>query len=236
MFGVYLLPKTICRKLESLFSSFWWNKTHTRGLSWCSWNNMSWPKDLGGLGFHKLHFFNLAMLCKQGWRIIQNPESLVARVLKARYFPYTDFFHAGKGSYPSLIWSSILASRYLLQAGMIWRVGNGSTIQAWNDPWLPIPHEHRIQTQPPPGIANIKVEELILQDPKRWNSDLLHVLFEDRDVNAIMQIPLSIRDIPDHIGWQFTETGQYSVKSGYKLALQIQSLPSPPTSSLWRDC
>lgn len=30
----------------------------------------------GGLGFGDLHLFNLAMLAWEGWRLVQNPDSL----------------------------------------------------------------------------------------------------------------------------------------------------------------
>ena len=35
----------------------------------------------GRLGYRDLHLFNLAMLARQGWRILQNPDSLVAQLL-----------------------------------------------------------------------------------------------------------------------------------------------------------
>ena len=40
----------------------------------------------GGIGFRNLQAFNLAMLAKQGWRLISNPNSLVAQIYKARYY------------------------------------------------------------------------------------------------------------------------------------------------------
>lgn len=53
------------------------------------WHHLCTPKKLGSLDFRKLKGFNMAMLRKQGWRLIQNPNSLISRVFKARYFPRT---------------------------------------------------------------------------------------------------------------------------------------------------
>ena len=39
-----------------------------------------------GLGFRNIWDFNLAMLEKEGWKLLTNPNSLVARLLKAKYF------------------------------------------------------------------------------------------------------------------------------------------------------
>ena len=55
----------------------------------------------GGLGFRNLQTFNLAMLAKQGWRLVMNLDSLVAQIYKAKYYQHGDVFKAKLGSNPS---------------------------------------------------------------------------------------------------------------------------------------
>ena len=54
----------------------------------------------GGMGFRDLQAFNLAMLAKQGWRMMSHPSSSMARLYKARYFPNNDVLSANLGSNP----------------------------------------------------------------------------------------------------------------------------------------
>lgn len=75
------------------------------------------------MGFRDLVAFNKALLAKQVWRILLYPNSLIARILKARYFKNSDIMLAKTGSNPSYIWRSLLWSRDLLKKGLCWKVG-----------------------------------------------------------------------------------------------------------------
>ena len=77
------------------------------------------------MGFRNLQLFNLALLGKHGWRLVTNPHSLCARVLKEKYFPNTDFWEASAHSHASATWRAILAGREALGVGMIKRIGDG---------------------------------------------------------------------------------------------------------------
>ena len=61
---------------------------------------MCLKKKDGGLGFRDLNAFNLALLAKQGWRIIQNLNSLLHKVLKAKYFKRSCFMEAQLANNP----------------------------------------------------------------------------------------------------------------------------------------
>jgi hypothetical protein len=94
-------------------------------------------KYVGGLGFRDIELFNLALLARQALRILQVPDSLSARVLKAVYFLDGDFLSAMVRPHPSQVWRSILEGRDALKVGLIRRIGDGRSTSAWDMKWLP---------------------------------------------------------------------------------------------------
>lgn len=65
-----------------------------KGIHWCSWSKLSTLKENSGIGFRDFEKFNIALLEKQGWRLLQRPNLLLSQVLKAKYFVDTDFLNA----------------------------------------------------------------------------------------------------------------------------------------------
>ncbi|XP_061993634.1 uncharacterized protein LOC133711546 [Rosa rugosa] len=65
-----------------------------RKIHWSAWDKMCIPKEEGGLGFRNMELFNQDLLAKQGWRLLKYPNSLLARTLKAKYFPEDSFLNA----------------------------------------------------------------------------------------------------------------------------------------------
>lgn len=87
--NVFLLPMEIIKDFERSISRFWWNTSNTdrNSIHWMSWDRLSRHKACGGMSFRDFRDFNIAMLGKQGWRFITNPNIMVSKVYKARYFP-----------------------------------------------------------------------------------------------------------------------------------------------------
>ncbi|XP_074337381.1 putative mitochondrial protein AtMg00310 [Apium graveolens] len=126
----------------------------------------------GGLSFRQLHDFNVALLGKQGWRLITNPESLVARIFKAFYFPQSNFLHAKLGSSPSFIWRSVFEAQDMIKNGLRCRVGSGNSVSILKDPWLPDARCPYI-TSENEALGNQMVLALMVINERRWDIELI---------------------------------------------------------------
>lgn len=167
------------------------------------------PKRNGGLSFLDLESFNLALLCKQGWRIIKNPISLLSRVMQAKYFPLVEFSSATLGYRPSYIWRSILTPKpYLLQQ-IRSRIDNGHSVNIWGDKWLTTPHLFKLSS-PKHLIAFdriLKVFQLIDFERGVWKHELIQQYFSSYEAEEIFEVPLYDAWPRDEQVWLNTPTG-----------------------------
>ena len=122
------------------------------------------PKADGGMGFKDLRAFNLALLAKQGWRLIQNPGSLTHRVLKAKYFSESNFMEVQIGKKPSYIWRSLMEGRKVLDKGLRWSIENGQSVRIWGDRWLPTQNSFKVTSPRPQAFEGSMVDSLLDQE------------------------------------------------------------------------
>ena len=52
---------------------------------WIRWEKVCLPKERGGLGIKDINTFNMALLGKWKWHLLQNQGELWAKVLESRY-------------------------------------------------------------------------------------------------------------------------------------------------------
>jgi len=238
----FKLPRSICDEIERLMANYWWQTNRNDSPThWVAWDRLKHLKKEGGLGFRDIEKFNESMLAKQAWRILQNPSCLLARVLKGRYFSSSNILTATRGSRPSFGWQSILLGRDLLKRGLRFTIGNDTTIQPWVDPWLPIHPPRPPRLTSPTSIT--RVNELFLHHQAAWNETLIRAVVHPDDVSHILRIKISSHQDKDYLGWHYSDTGIYSVRSGYWLAMHLpdqEVLPLPPhgdpqlKQSIWK--
>ena len=65
----------------------------------------------GGMGFHDLYLFNMAMLARQAWRLLTSPDTLCGNVLKMKYFPNMSILQCTTIGTPASKTRSYLANR-----------------------------------------------------------------------------------------------------------------------------
>ncbi|MCH81674.1 hypothetical protein A2U01_0002465 [Trifolium medium] len=202
----FLLPKGLCKQIESMASNFWWgSNTDKKKLHWINWKKMCKNKTQGGLGFRNTCMFNEALLAKQGWIIATQPESLVAKVYKAKYFAKCHFMEA--------------------------KNGNGERVNIWKDNWLPKQNGFKVwSTQQGYTHCNL-VKDLINPATNQWNHDLIHQIFLPFEANQILQLTLVEPNSMDELIWSGTKDNIYTVKSGYHAAMEWNHLSPNQASS-----
>jgi hypothetical protein len=142
------------------------------------------------------------LLARQAWRILQDPKSLSARILKSVYFPTCDFLEAQVGTSPSRVWRAIFEGKEVLQQGLIRRIGNGETTNIWSSNWLPRDGMLKpvvcVHADPP-----MLVSELIDMQTRSWDRAKVDSFFVPMDAKLIYKIPLPIRRHDDCWAWHY---------------------------------
>ena len=168
-----------------------------------------------------IHEFNLALLAKKLWRLVQYPDSLVARVLKGRYYRMTSPLRAVSPSSPSYVWTSILATRKLLLLRIRQKIHSGYEVRVWEDPWIPTRPARLAIPVAPVMNSNMRVSDLINQNSKEWDEGTLDDYVHPGDIPLICSMAISSTHRHDTFCWEYTRNGQYTVKSGYWVAQNL---------------
>ncbi|KAA3455898.1 reverse transcriptase [Gossypium australe] len=144
----FLLPKTLCGELESMFAKYWWQHgKDKRGIHWCQWDFMS--KDV-------------------------------------------------------------------LRKGLVWRMGIGNSISVNTDAWIPEAYNFKLLSQVE-SMRDCCVNLLIDNNLCKWKEELVRYTFAEKDAARILRIPLASNPHEDFRAWGGEASGEFSVRSAYKL-------------------
>lgn len=214
--SVFIIPKAFCDRISGMIARFWWRSAgKERGLHWVSWAHLKKPKKEGGLGFRDLHAMNMALIAKQVWRIHENPNSLWVWVLKGIYFPNSSIWDAKKGANCSWGWTSILKGRDFINRHKAWLIKDGADVNIATDRWL-VTGERILGND----IIQQDTRVAELMTSHAWNVRKVFHLFPRDMARSILATPINPQILHDDVFWPHARDGKYSVKTGYKIALQ----------------
>lgn len=136
----------------------------------------------------------------------------MSRVFKARCFPNSSFLEAGLRSNPSYLWRSIWSSQGLVRASARVRVGNGTSFSIGGVLWLPCAF---VSFDLNEVVAEALISSLMQVGANCWDADVVRDMFNSKDSEHVLGIPLSFSSVDDSWCWSFDKSGAYSVKTAY---------------------
>ena len=152
--------------------------------------------------------------------LIQKPNSICAKLLKAKYFPNGNILDTVFTGDASPAWRGIEHGLSLLKRGTIWRIRNGSKTRIWRDNWIPRASTLRVTGKR--SRTRLKwVKDLFYPDTKLWNEQLIREIFHEHDAEEIIRIKVPQWEEDDFVAWHFENSGVFSVKSAYKLGYNL---------------
>lgn len=234
--STFRFPTRLCNDLDALIRKFWWGAGNSnKFMALKAWKDICKPKDKGSLGIKRFTDINSSLLAKLGWKVATGEETLWTRMLKAKYLKNHSFFECTKKVGDSPIWKGILSSRAFLKKGVCFKIGNGSKIKIWTNPWIP-----SLQGKVPvlkEGIprGNWKlVADMGEPDGSGWQTELIKDIFSEESANAILSLHWPMDFEEDWLCWCGTDNGRFTVKSCYVINCEGEEEGSRIWKILWK--
>lgn len=216
----FKLLQSLCKRIQSALTRFWWGSSpEKQKISWVAWKKMADPKCRGGLGFKDINNFNDALLAKLSWRLLKSPNSLPSRILLGKYCCDSPFLVYTVSAVASHGWRSLIIGRDLLIKQLGCAIGDGISINLWNDLWLS-PHR-KVQPMGPEAQQHLTVSDLINTQSSSWNIEKIDQIFPSYK-QVILSLKPSMLGAKDKRIWLKNPSGEYFTKSCYLVAAEEQ--------------
>lgn len=112
-------------------------------------------------------------------------------------------------------------------------MGNGKSIEIWNEDWLSTTEKCRPLGTPTLQAHNMKVKELLKPASTEWEVDQVKLHLPQYEDHILKLVPSSL-DMEDERIWLGEKSGHYTTKSGYALT-KVNSCSLQDTFN-WKKC
>ncbi|GER36452.1 ribonuclease H-like superfamily protein [Striga asiatica] len=118
------------------------------------------------------------------------------------------------------MWKSWVDSIKYLRMGLRVHIADEKTTKIWRNPWIPTLLEFKARTCEHNANGLEWVSQLMMNDGKEWNNQLIENIFSKAKAEAILKIPLKDHNKADSLVWNLNTKGSFSVKSAYNMILK----------------
>ncbi|PKU62983.1 putative mitochondrial protein [Dendrobium catenatum] len=160
-------------------------------MHYVTWNILCKPKNKGGYGLQSLVEKLGPLRSKFALNFIKKPNSLLNRVLKAKYGK--ELWIVATRSYCSSTWKIILNGAKYLHPVMRWRIFNGVNVDTFKDIWI---LDKAIDKWPTfVTVLNPKFSQVstFISD-RMWDINKLKHCFGQHLIELIVLIPIHTED------------------------------------------
>ena len=236
--SLFRMPRVVARRLEKLQRDFLWGGgSMERKAHLVNWERVCMGKEKGGLGLRKLIPLNKALLGKWVWRFANAKEEMWKRVLVAKYGQEEFGWRTKKanGVFGVGVWKEVMKEADWCWDKMNFKVGKGTKIRFWKDPWCGevelarrFPQLFNMAAQ-----RSATVGELWDHNPDlgSWNLRFLRG-FNDWELNMVVELLQILRSQritmeEDLALWKGGKNGKFEVKEAYELLISHSTLLFP---------
>ena len=136
-------------------------------------------------------------------------------------------------------WRGVLIGRDLLTQHTGWAVGNGCSINIWDDAWLSQTSQVRPFGPAPEAWINTTVSDLFVPGTREWDAGKIQTILPHAEA-AVRAIKPSRTGAPDKLIWLLTPNGEYSVRTGYAASRATREVEAEAQDmenrTDWRKC
>ncbi|CAL1354280.1 unnamed protein product [Linum trigynum] len=227
------LPANVRDYIDRKTRAFIWGSTESgRKIHQVDWETICHPIDEGELGLRSATRTNEAFMLKLAWRLLTEPESLWARVVRAKYLQETvNGLQPRTSGRISNLWRGVLRIWHLLPAATMWNIQSGRQTRFWTDRWLlDGPTLAELAVNLPPEAQTLTVAEMVLNG--EWNVSYLNAFLTNFIVSQVLLHPVPHEEGPDIRVWRLSPSGKFSMRTAYDLTTEEEEPPA--THPIWR--
>lgn len=195
--SVYLLPKNVLRKINSILSQFLWKgKIGHRGGARVSWDQISQTYSRGGLDVPDLSNLNRALMLKTLWNICRKKESLWIKWVHQVILKGSTVWDYQPKHTDSWLVRGLMGNREKLRERTTVEIGDGKTTSFFNANWHQlgplchvdgIKHFQRRMMLP----ENAKVVDMVIDGKWWWDRENRRLDNVCQEITRQLGAPLS---------------------------------------------